>query len=143
MQLIDVNILVYALNQRSPHHKVVYEWWQSALTSGQPIALTWAVLVGFARLATLPRVMPRPLSVPQAVGEIQGWLRHPNTLLVSEADNHDSLLFELLTEAGRGGNLVTDAHLAALAIGNGAALASCDTDFARFSKLRWVNPLAA
>jgi hypothetical protein len=40
-----------------------------------------------------------------------------------------------------GGNLVTDAHLAALAIEHGLTLCSADTDFARFRKLKWENPL--
>jgi len=38
---------------------------------------------------------------------------------------------------------VSDAHLAALAIAHGAELNSCDTDFARFAGLRWVDPLDA
>ncbi len=35
-----------------------------------------------------------------------------------------------------------DAHLAALAIEHGAELNSCDTDFGRFSGLRWIDPIA-
>ena len=47
----------------------------------------------------------------------------------------------LLQDVGSAGNLTTDAHLAALAIENGAELCSTDADFARFPHLRWVNPL--
>jgi predicted nucleic acid-binding protein len=43
---------------------------------------------------------------------------------------------------GTGGNLTSDAHLAALAIENGAELCSPDAGFARFQGLRWSNPLA-
>jgi len=42
---------------------------------------------------------------------------------------------------GTGGNLTTDAHLAALAIEHGAELCSCDADFSRFAGLRWLDPL--
>jgi hypothetical protein len=42
---------------------------------------------------------------------------------------------------GTGGNLTTDAHLAALALEHGAELCSCDGDCARFPGLRWINPL--
>lgn len=49
---------------------------------------------------------------------------------------------EILTGTGTAGNLTTDAHLAALAIENGAVLCSTDGgDFSRFRGLRWVNPL--
>jgi predicted nucleic acid-binding protein len=41
-----------------------------------------------------------------------------------------------------GGNLVSDAHLAALAVEHGATLHSTDRDFSRFDGLRWENPLA-
>jgi predicted nucleic acid-binding protein len=38
-------------------------------------------------------------------------------------------------------HLVTDAHLAALAIEHGCELVSTDADFARFPALTWKNPL--
>jgi predicted nucleic acid-binding protein len=43
---------------------------------------------------------------------------------------------------GTAANLTTDAHLAALAIEHQAELRSTDADLARFSGLRWRNPLA-
>ena len=48
----------------------------------------------------------------------------------------------LLALPGVHGNLVPDAHLAALALEHGLTLCSTDGDFARFSSLRYLNPLA-
>jgi uncharacterized protein len=41
------------------------------------------------------------------------------------------------------GALVMDAALAAIAIEHGAVLCTTDRDFARFSGLKWTNPLMA
>jgi len=48
---------------------------------------------------------------------------------------------EAVGEMGAGGDLTTDAHLAALAIEHQCELHSNDNDFARFPGLRWRNPL--
>jgi predicted nucleic acid-binding protein len=74
---------------------------------------------------------------------IDSWLARPNSVVVHPTARHAAVLRELLTPLGTGGNLVTDAHLAALAIEHGAELNSCDADFSRFSGLRWTDPLRA
>ena len=53
---------------------------------------------------------------------------------------HTTLLRQLRGSLGTAGNLVTDAHLAALAIEHRAELNSCDTDFR--APLRWTDPIA-
>jgi predicted nucleic acid-binding protein len=63
-------------------------------------------------------------------------------IVLEPGEEHWALLRELLLETGTAGNLTADAHLAALAIGQGAELCSTDSDFARFKALRWSNPLA-
>lgn len=146
MILVDVNVLVYIVNQDSEQHDRALHWWQSQLQQGASsgsIALSWISLLGFVRIATHPRILASPISVTEAIDKVSTWLAHPSTRLVAESENHWKILQEILNELGTAGNLTTDAHLAATAIGNGATLASCDTDFSRFSKLRWVNPLAS
>ena len=76
-----------------------------------------------------------------AISKIDEWFSLPNTRLLSEKEEHWMILRSLLAEAGTAANLVTDSHLAALAISSGAILVSCDNDFARFRGLRWENPL--
>ncbi len=142
MKLVDLNIILYAVNTASPHHDRVREWWEASLNESEPVALAWNVLLGFLRLSTNASVFPKPLSVEQACERIDTWLNQPSCRLVVEDDDHWLHLGRLIRQTGAAGNLTTDAHLAALAISHGATLVSCDTDFARFPQLHWVNPLS-
>lgn len=100
------------------------------------------MLLGFLRVATSPRVFPTPLTPEQAVAVVDGWLARPGVRVLEAAEEHWRILKAILDDTGMAGNLVTDAHLAALAIEHGCELCSTDGDFARFTRLRWVNPLA-
>lgn len=143
MKLLDVNLLLYAVDETSARFERAHPWVEAALASRETIALPWAVLLAFARLTTRPQVMASPLTSDEALDLIDGWLARPNTIVVQPTERHTAVLRELLAPLGTGGNLVTDAHLAALAIEYGAELNSCDSDFSRFSGLRWVDPLRA
>jgi toxin-antitoxin system PIN domain toxin len=141
MKIIDANIVLYAVNQHSPHHLAVKAWWEKAVDDGEPLGLSWTALLGFLRVATHPRAFVQPLAPIRAIEIVEEWLAHPNIRIVAEAENHWEVLRSLLIESGTAGNLTTDAHLAALAISRGAVLVSCDADFSRFRQLRWENPL--
>jgi toxin-antitoxin system PIN domain toxin len=141
MKIIDVNVLLYAVNENAHHHRILQQWWEGALGGDEPIGLCWLVLLAFLRLSTNPRVFPTPLGIEEALARVGAWLSHPNTKLLTETDEHWRILRSLLLETGAAANLTSDAHLAALALEYGAVLTSCDTDFARFPHLRWENPL--
>ncbi len=141
MKLVDLNVLLYAINRDSAHHEAARPWWESALSGEEPIGLAWTVILGFLRLATHPQVFAQPLDPVDAFARIDAWLANPNVRIVHEGDDHWRLLRDLLGRTGTAGNLTTDAHLASLAIAHGATLVSCDSDFARFAALRWENPL--
>jgi predicted nucleic acid-binding protein len=79
--------------------------------------------------------------VTQALDLVDGWLAQPNAVIVHPGRRHASIVRELLEATGSGGNLTTDAHLAALAIEHGAEIQTADSDFHRFAGLRWSNPL--
>lgn len=140
MKVIDVNVLLYAVNQDGEPHAEVRRWWHAALNGDESIGLPWIVLSGFLRIATNPRVYPEPLTADQALGEVESWLSVEVATTVSEKPDHWPVFRNLLAETGTAGNLATDAHLAALAITHDATLVSCDNDFARFNGLRWENP---
>ncbi len=88
------------------------------------------------------RVFRSPLTPEAAMSIIDEWLMQPMSKILHPGDEHWRILKDLITDSGTGGNLTTDAHLAAIAIENGCELCSTDNDFARFSKLNWTNPLS-
>ncbi|MEK7701848.1 MAG: type II toxin-antitoxin system VapC family toxin [candidate division NC10 bacterium] len=143
MKILDANLLLYATDERSPRHTAARSWLEKQLSGRETIAFAWSVLLAFLRLATNPRIFERPLAPDRAFDIVDRWLEQPCVVVVHPGDRHSVLVRELLRPLGTAGNLVSDAHLAALAVEHGAELNSCDGDFARFPRLRWVNPLDA
>ena len=140
MKIVDLNVLLYAVNENAVHHRTALRWWHNSANGGEPIGFPWTVLLGFLRLSTNPAVFSRPLEPESAIRKVDSWLSLPVARLVREKDEHWEILRRLLAETGTAGNLTTDAHLAALAISHGAVLVSSDNDFSRFKGLRWENP---
>ena len=97
-------------------------------------------LLAFLRLSTKSAVFPQPLTVEEATTQVDDWLDAPAAALVSPTARHAPRLAGLLSTAGGGGNLVNDAHLAALALEHRAQIVTFDTDFARFPEVRWEHP---
>lgn len=141
MRLVDANLLLYAVDAQSPRHREARGWLEGRLSGSETVAFSWSVLLAFLRLSTNPRVFARPLAGERAFDVVEAWLAQPCATVVHPGDRHAIVLRRLLASSGMAGNLVSDAHLAALAIEHGAELCSCDTDFARFAGLRWVDPL--
>lgn len=142
MKVIDLNVLLYAVNRDSPRHAAARAWLESTLSGEETVGLPWVVLLGFLRISTSPYILPRPISIEQAIQVVGSWLSQPCVVPLNPGDEHWRILRDLLAIAGSAGNLTTDAHLAALAIEHGAELCSTDSDFGRFAHLHWVNPLA-
>jgi len=142
MKILDANLLLYAINQDAPLHLRARTWLESTLSGGETVGFSWNVILAFLRLSTRPTVFARPLRTAEAFDVCMQWLQQPGSLLIQPGDRHLTILRDLVVSQGTGGNLVSDAHLAALAIEHGAELCTCDADFARFTGLRWQNPLA-
>jgi toxin-antitoxin system PIN domain toxin len=141
VKLVDLNLLLYAINRDAPGHAAAKVWLEEVLGGDEPVGLPWSVLLGFLRISTQARVLPRPLTVEQAISIVDGWLDLPVVRVLEPGAEHWRILRGLLAETGSAGNLTTDAHLASLAIENGCSLCSTDRDFGRFPRVRWVNPL--
>ena len=141
MKIPDLNLLVYAVDRESAEHDRALAWWNGALSGSETVGLAWSVLLGFVRLTTNPRVFRSPLSPDEALDYVDRWLGVGVTTVVEPTSRHAAVLRDLLARSGTGGNLVSDAHLAAIAIEHGAELCSADRDFGRFAGLSWVNPL--
>ncbi len=142
MKLLDVNLLIYTVDEESSHHEPALRWFEETLSGSETVAFAWLALVGFLRITTRPRDARDPWPVQSALDEIERWLAQPVATVVHPTRRHASVLRDLLGPLGVGGDLTSDAHLAALAIEHGATLCSSDNDFSRFAGLRWLDPLA-
>lgn len=137
----DVNVLVYAINPDALQHAAARQWLEAAYREPAGVGFAWAVLAGFLRVSTLRGVLPTGLAVSDALVFVDEWLAHPHARIIGPTERHAPLLARLLIGAGRGGNLVSDAHLAAIAIEHGAVLGTFDRDFERFAGLHldWLQ----
>lgn len=143
MKVLDANILLYAVDAASPHHATARDFLLRALQEDEVVAVPWMVTLAFLRLTTLRRAGEQLLPLRDALGFMDALMANRNVEAVAPGPRHWAILRELLAELGVGGNLVMDAHLAALAIENGAELCSADSDFARFPRLHWTDPTRA
>ncbi len=142
MTIIDANVLIYACNVAAPRHRPARKWLESAFSSAEPIRLAWATIHAFLRIVTHPRILPRPFSNQSALSLVEEWLAQPSVAPIEPGTRYWSIFREVVRIGQVRGDLMMDAHLAALAIENGAVLCTTDKDFTRFEGLRLLNPLA-
>jgi uncharacterized protein len=140
--IVDANVLLYAVDKRSPFHESAKEWLETALNEPARVGLPWASLLAFQRISTHPRASASPLSPSQAWAYVADWLDADASWVPVPGERHAEIISDLIIAGDMRGNLVTDAHLAALAIEHGVAICSTDSDFARFPQITWVNPIA-
>lgn len=143
MILVDVNLLLYAVNRDLHRHAQARTWFEQALSGTERVGLPFVVILAFLRITTNQRVFEHPLSIETAGSYINEWLQQAVVSIVVPGRAHWNILRSLLFVHGAGGNLTTDAHIAALAIEHGARIYSADNDFKRFSGIHHVNPLVS
>ena len=141
--LIDASVLLYAADSASPFHERVATWLEGVLNGPRRVGFAWPGIIAFLRIVTHPKALDRPLTAAQAWAYVEEWLTCDNAWIPQPTASHAAVLGGLITSAGLRGNLISDAHLAALAIEHGLQMCSADTDFARFSQVSWVNVLTA
>lgn len=141
MILVDANLVLYAEDSSSAWNASARLWWDAQLSGSSPVCLSWEVVSAFLRLATNRRVFAHPLTLSEALERVQSWLDQPCIRIVLPTSRHWDIFQDMLSKSQAAGNLIPDAHLAALAIEHGCELYSTDVDFARFPGLKWKNPL--
>lgn len=129
------------MNDRDERHERVRDWLTAILNGPARCGLPWISLSAFLRIATDQRAFEAPLSMARAWRQVEAWLVAPAAWVPAPTDRHAEVLGSLLATHRLGSRMVTDAQLAALAIEHGVPLASADGDFARFSEIRWIDPL--
>jgi len=141
MIVIDANLLLYAHDAGSVHHSAARRWLENTLSGDEPVGLAWVAVLAFLRVGTNSRLRRDGPTPAEAIAIVADWFERPTVTLLNPGERHWGILREMMTQGQVRGPLVTDAHLAALAIEHGAALATTDRDFARFPSLKFFNPL--
>lgn len=141
MILLDANILLYAYDEEATQHARARAWLEEALTGPRPVNLAWVAILAFLRISTDRKALFQPLNMHEAATAVDGWLARSQVGILNPGDRHWEILRALLRDGQASSRLVTDAHLAALAVEHGATLCTTDRDFARFPGVRTLNPL--
>ena len=136
MRTPDVNVPLYGVNADSRRHGAAKAWLVESFARPQGVAFGWMTSLCCLRLSTRSGIFARPLDTDQALAVVDVWLSQPTASILNPTERHAGVLGRLLMGAGVAGNLVSDAHLAALAIEHGAELGTFDRDFVRFAGLR-------
>ena len=143
MQALDTNVLVYAEIVTSPQHARARELVVRLAQGIAPWALPWPCVYEFLRIVTHPRIYHPPMPVDVALGDLRALLASPSLILLSETDRHAEVLQSVISASGVTGNLMHDAHIAALCIEHGITeIITGDRDFLRFDGIQVTNPFA-
>lgn len=139
MKIVDANVLLYAVNTAAEHHDASLRWLDRALSGADTVGFAWVPLLAFVRLSAKEGLFPHPLRPEDAMDRVAEWTAASSAVVVNPTPRHADILTGLLARVGAGGNLVNDAHLAALAIEHRGGIVSYDADFGRFG-IRWDRP---
>jgi len=140
VKLVDANVLLYAVNRDATHHQASRRWLDGTLSGEATVGFAWIVLLAFVRLSTKVGLLPSPLTVAGAMDRVDAGRGAAPSVVLEPTRDHARIVRRLLDEVGVGGNLVNDAHLAALAVSHRASIVSYDNDFERFNGVKWERP---
>ena len=143
MNLVDVNVLVYAHREDAPDHARYRRWLEDTLNADSAHGVSELALSGFLRIVTHPRVFDPPTPLETALAFAEAIRNSANAVVLAPGPRHWEIFSRLSTASGVKGNLVPDAYFAALAIETGSELITSDRGFARFAGLRWRHPLSS
>ena len=140
MRAIDTNVLIYSEIVSSEFHPVARGLLVELAEGALPWAIPWPCVYEFLRVITHPRVFTPPVPVEIALEDIRQILQSPSLHLLSETSRHAEVLDRVIRDSGVTGNLMHDAHIAALCLEHGVTeLITGDGDFTRFP-LKVTNP---
>lgn len=137
---VDVNLLLYASDTASPWHEKASAFLAGCGVRPELFCLAWPTLMSYLRIATHPGIFAAPLSPREAEANVDSLLSLPRVRALGEGSDFWRVYGEV-SDAPIRGNLVPDAHLAALLLEHGVTLLySRDRDFLKFPGLRVEDP---
>ena len=140
---LDVNVLLYASDRSSDRHVHARQFVEACAAGPEILCLTWPTLMSYLRIATHPRIFSAPLSPDDALGNVSALLGLPHVRAVSELDGFLDAYMHVTGGTAVRGNLVPDAHVAAILFQHGVrTLYSNDRDFRKFSSIELRDPFA-
>ena len=143
MIVVDANLLIYAYTATSPEHAKARRWVETVFSGKDPVRIPWSTIHAFLRITTQSSLFEKPYTIADAASIVESWLEQPVVGILEQGSRYWPIFRRLLRDGQIRGNLVMDAHLAALSLEHGGTLFTTDKDFARFDELRVTNPLIA
>jgi toxin-antitoxin system PIN domain toxin len=138
---LDANILLYASDEESPLQARALEVIDERVGGHAIVYLFWPALVAYLRLSTPPAGVARPLEPQQSIANVETLLGRPRVRAPGEDGGFWSVFRSVLEEGPARGNLISDAHLVALARQYGVrTILTRDRDLRRFDGIRVVDP---
>ncbi|MCC6163656.1 MAG: PIN domain-containing protein [Acidobacteria bacterium] len=140
---LDANVLLFASDRSSERHEAARKLLESCAAKPEVLCLTWPTLMAYLRIATHPSIFATPLTPEEALANVRSLLALPQTRVVSEQDGFMDAYRHVTADTVVRGNLVPDAHVAAILFQNGVrTLYSNDRDFRKFETLDVRDPFA-
>lgn len=140
MILIDTNVLLASQRGDHPRHGVARAWLGDLLVGPGQFGVPTTVWATYLRLTTNRRIFTVPTPMGEAVRFIDVVSAYPGHVRCEPGPRHFGILAEVCRNSDVEGDLAPDAVLAAIAVENGASVASFDRDFARFEMIDWIRP---
>jgi toxin-antitoxin system PIN domain toxin len=138
---IDVNVLLYASDASSPRHAAAVRFLADCARGPEICCFAWTTLVSYLRIATHPAIFATPLAPAQAEANVAALLELPHVRALGELDGFWRTYATIANAQPIRGNLVPDAHLAAILHQHGVrTLYTADADFRRFDHLDVRDP---
>ena len=140
---IDANILLYASNTQAPEHSKAIAFMNNRPRDMDLMCLTWPALMAYQRIATHPAIFEQPFSPAEAWQNVANLLALPRARVLAEEDGFSEIYQDVTHGLSVRGNLVPDAHIAALLRQHGVdRIYTSDSDFRKFAFLDVINPLS-
>ena len=140
---VDVNVLLYATDSTLPEYNEARDFRESCMEGPDLFYIAWPTVMGYLRMATHPSLFASPLTPDEAEKNIQALISLPHVRMLAEAEGFWDCYRSISTDLPIRGNLVPDAHLAALLRQHGVkTIFTRDRDFRKFPFLKVKDPFS-